>query len=154
MFIYFDWKYLKRIVMQNNCYGSEHNIPCSFIVFMHKEIFCYFGSFLVNSGHFQLLPLYLKHFYQWGWWWSPTWPPDAFDELMSLQPLVCFMCGVLWWVASSFLPWIQVTPTLLDNDCHTWHVQSEGCRQKCPWHNSRIAWPILLNLVCAQIPIS
>ena len=31
------------------------NIPCSFISFFHnKGIFCYFCSFLVDSGHFQL----------------------------------------------------------------------------------------------------
>ena len=31
------------------------NIPCSFISFLHnKDIFCYFSSFLVDSGRFHL----------------------------------------------------------------------------------------------------
>ena len=68
-----------------------------------------------------------------------TRPHDAFDELISLQPEVRFTCGLLWWVATSIVPWIQMTQTLLDNDRRTWHVQSEGGREKCPWHNSGTA---------------
>ena len=72
--------------------------------------------------------------------------PTLFTSLgISLQPQVRFMCGLLCWVATSLLLQSQVTPTLLDNDCRTWHVQSEGCREKFPWHNSGTARPILLK---------
>ena len=41
------------------------NISCSFISFLHKKgIFCYFGSFLVNSGHFQLNSIISTKFLQ------------------------------------------------------------------------------------------
>ena len=66
--------------------GMAQNIPCSFTSLLHnKDIFCYFDSFLVDSGRFQLTNRYIYYIFTSEIGGDQTWPPQFHPRIGSIE---------------------------------------------------------------------